>query len=183
MRLLVLMCATLSAACSGPATTVEFEVDHFQVPCVGEILQLCLLVREGENADWRRFFEPIEGWQHTWGESSRILVRQRSLFTSGDDRPVVYDLEEVLSTEPVEPGTLFSYPFRPEEEDEDNRAVIADGAGGGTLLDGRGFQCLDDVVCEDLDGALGSRASVFLTFAYDEPITAPLILRQVVISQ
>lgn len=169
-------------ACS--STELELEVDHYQVPCVAETLKLCLLTKDGESTDWNLFREDIEGYTHVWGQSDRIRVTERKLFTtSTSGAGFAYSLVEVLSSEDIAPGVSFLYPFRPEDEEDDEIRSVAREDGGGTLLDGKRFVCETDTACNDLDDGLGSRATVIMSLTYADPIDDDLILTSVSLSQ
>ena len=106
----------LLAACK-VGEVVELEVDHYQIPCLEERLHLCKLTRDIDAQLWDRFFEPIEGWDFPWGERSTLrLLKRKKVSTYGVETDV-YQLDEVLGSEPVAPGTEFTYPFRPNEQD------------------------------------------------------------------
>lgn len=164
-------------ACGGGVER-SFVMQHYQVPCLGEGgLQLCRLAKiDGLSTD-ERIFDEISGWTFTWGELATLTVIESQRLSS-QERETVWRLGEVISTEPVEPGVVFQYPFRPSEESDDVKAVVTED-GGGRLLDGRAFTCEDALICEDLGNVVGSRETVVLTFQYDDPITSPLILTQV----
>jgi hypothetical protein len=181
MRVALLPLAALAVGCA--ATDVEFEVDHYRVPCVVDTLQLCLLVKDSQDRDWDLLFADIEDYTHTWGQRERILVseRRRTSATTGGES-LAYRFEGVLDTEPIEPGTTFLYPFRPDEETEDIRAVTTT-EGGGELLDGKGFVCQDSQTCAELEDGIGSNGSVILTFVYNDPVTDPFTLTSVSLAQ
>jgi hypothetical protein len=171
----------LSAACSG-GVLVEMEVDHYQIPCLEERLHLCLLTRQEDNQTWDRFFEPIEDWSLTWGERSRLrLVKRQKLSAYGGEFDV-FQLDEVLSTEAMEPGTSFTYPFRPNEQDPALPMVtrIA-GTLRGALADGRSFECDSEEICGVIDDSLGASTTLVLDIAYDDPIEEPLRIRDAIL--
>lgn len=173
---LVLHLVTLAACSTGEL--IEMEVDHYQIPCLEERLHLCLLTREAGDQTWDRFFDTIEDWTPVWGERTSLSVLRREKLDPYGGTSDIYKLSEVLSVEPVEPGTTFTYPFRPNEQDP-NLPMVSRIAStlAGTLADGRQFNCLDEEVCQTIDESLGASATLVLDIVYADPIEAPLIVQ------
>jgi hypothetical protein len=53
---------------------VRWFVAPSRVDCVGEGVQKCLLVKEEPEAEWRRFYDSIEGFEYQEGYLYEILV-------------------------------------------------------------------------------------------------------------
>ena len=54
--------------------TVRYFVASHRVDCVGEGIRKCLLVKEQPEAEWRAFYDGIEGFEHQEGYRYEILV-------------------------------------------------------------------------------------------------------------
>lgn len=181
MRGPALASLVLLAACGG-GTEITFDVDHYQVPCVRETLQLCLFVRGDETEAWERYFGPIEGYEHEWGVPTRLRVLERAGLSAGGGSNISIILDEVLETSSIEPGTTFTYPFRPGDDTAEVQSVSLSG-NGGTLLDGKSFTCASTAICEELEEGTQSNATVVMDLEYTDPVSGPLLLTSVVLSQ
>jgi len=54
--------------------TVRYFVGPHRVDCVGEGIRKCLLVKEEPEAEWRLFYDGIEGFEYQEGYRYEILV-------------------------------------------------------------------------------------------------------------
>lgn len=173
----LVLCLINLIACS-TGELIELEVDHYQIPCLEERLHLCMLTREDEKQAWDRFFDTIEDWKPVWGERARLAVLKREKLDAYGGTSDFYKLEDEISVEPVEPGTTFTYPFRPNEQDPDLPMLKRiTNTLSGTLADGRQFNCADESVCQTIDDSLGASATLVLDIAYADPIDGPLIVQ------
>lgn len=168
---------TLLVACAG-ATTTEYEIDHYVIPCLEEDDYLCPLVRETADDPWAKFFEPIAGWTHTWGVVQRVKLTERSKVSVRTESASTWSLAEVLSQETVAADTSFAFPFEPARLDAANPLVAATDTGG-VFADGQTFTCADAALCVELDESFASRGTVVLTLAYIDPATPTLELRRI----
>ena len=53
---------------------LTLEVARDSVPCVGEMTGMCLQVRTPEETEWRKFYDPIEGFRHEKGTAYILKV-------------------------------------------------------------------------------------------------------------
>lgn len=182
-RMRRLLLATLVAAGCDRGEPVSLSLDHYQVPCLLERLQLCMLAKEGDEKTFDQFFETIEGYTHAWGNRVELNALRRTRFTSTGAESSGYELDEVLSQSPVEPGVTFTYPFRPNEQDPDAPMLTRNaGTLTGTFADGRAIVCETEEICQQLDDSLGSSSSLIIDVRYPDPITDPLILYSLTLS-
>lgn len=160
-------------ACETRESTLEIEA--YKRPCKVRDLALCFIARTEGDSVFQTFFEPIAGFDFRWGERTTLRLEQRvNQGLVEVDR--TWQLLDVLDTVPSEPGDRFSYPIPVAEQDGVFALTLdADGAGG-SLLDGRAFTCASPEVCDDLAPVLSDRRGILsVTFAFADPLDAPLI--------
>ena len=91
----------LAAACgvtNPDREVVTLEVAPNRVPCVGEGVQECLLVREPSDREFRYFYETIEGFTHEPGYRYVLRVERREVRNPPVDASnVAYRLVRMLS--------------------------------------------------------------------------------------
>lgn len=71
--------------------------------CHGAMLQQCLLVKKGPNAEWQNFYDPIEGFDYKAGFEYKIRIAITPIEQPMSDGPNRrYTLLDVLRKESVE---------------------------------------------------------------------------------
>lgn len=83
----------------GPSEgTVRYFVGPNRVDCVGEGIQKCLLVKEEPEAEWRRFYDSIEGFEYQEGYLYEILVDATPVENPpADGSSIAYRLVRIVS--------------------------------------------------------------------------------------
>lgn len=170
-----LLAATLTCLVAGCVGSEEiiYDVQHYRVPCLKQHLELCPLLKADDERDFAVFSQPINGFSPTWGESQRIRVVRRETVSPGTEPVVSYDLDTVLKTTPVDPGTVFTYRFRLADQDDGHPGFTLDGAGGGELLDGSPFTCAPATVCDTLATYDGANGTATVSLRYADPTSGP----------
>lgn len=106
LPLLILTLAALTGCTSTPTTLygqeviVVLEVAPERVPCQGEMEDLCLQVREPGEEEWRKFYDPIDGFEHEPGFLYTLRVSRREVLNPpADGSAFDYTLIEILEKE------------------------------------------------------------------------------------
>ena len=87
-----------SAVEQGKDETRTLYVAHFRVDCVGVAPMKCLQVRETPNAEWRMFYDGIEGFDYEEGYDYELRVRTEEVENPpADASSIRWILEEVVS--------------------------------------------------------------------------------------
>ena len=155
-----------------------FEVDHFKSPCVLEANQLCLRVREGDEETFDFLYSHIEGFEFEWGHRYELHVTVVPVeIPQRDTSSERYILEEVLSKEPVAPGTQFA--FHTSSLPPGTTPFLRVDSDGGVLLDGQGFRCPQVEHCVRISALQEEGRRFTVTMEYDQESEAPLLVRSV----
>ena len=118
----------LASGCAGTSTsgtetndsnmskTVQLTILPYKMPCVGEGIRLCILVKE--NAGEQQFFyNAIEGFNYEWGYTHELLVRTETIENpAADGSSIRYKLEKVVSKTAASAGTEVDLPHQMEGE-------------------------------------------------------------------
>lgn len=72
--LVVVACASARV---GQPDVLTIDVAPHTVPCQGEGIRTCMVVRLGRDTTWTYFYDPIEGFQHEAGYRYRLEVERR----------------------------------------------------------------------------------------------------------
>jgi len=87
-----------STAEEGRDETRTLYVAHFQVDCVGVAPMKCLQVRDTPDAEWRMFYDRIEGFDYEAGYDYELRVRTEDVENPpADASSIRWILEEVVS--------------------------------------------------------------------------------------
>jgi hypothetical protein len=94
-------------ACTSAPTLNEseevlvLEVAPDSVPCVGEMVGQCIQVRSPGEEDWRKFYDPIEGFEHEVGFRYTLRVGRREVLDPpADGSALAYRLISIIAREP-----------------------------------------------------------------------------------
>jgi hypothetical protein len=102
------MVALAACGVSAPAAVeaqeeiLVLEVAPDSVPCVGEMVGHCIQVRSPGEEAWRKFYDPIEGFEHEVGFHYTLRVARRDVPNPpADGSAYAYRLLGVISKEPA----------------------------------------------------------------------------------
>lgn len=105
--LLIVAYAVLPLACQisiGENTYEEIltlEIARNSVPCVGEMTGMCIQVRTPGETEWRKFYDPIEGFRHEEGTAYVLEVGRREVEDPpADGSAFRYRLIRVIDEDP-----------------------------------------------------------------------------------
>lgn len=107
-------CAENSAKTNSkmPAKTETMTIQHYQVPCQGESIQLCYLVKKQGQEDWEYFYDEIEGLDYEWGYVYSLEVSQTEVKNPPQDGSSLHTkVEKVVKKEAVAADTRFELPL------------------------------------------------------------------------
>lgn len=100
--------ATEAPAPAAAAEELTLFVGPNLEPCVGVAPQLCLLVRQSPDEDYRYFYDTIQGFTFEQGYEYELLVsRERRTNVPADASAFTYTLIEEVSKTPVEASASF----------------------------------------------------------------------------
>jgi hypothetical protein len=171
------LAATLAmgvAACGifGVSTVVTYEVQHYKSQCFGVAVRTCLLTRTGDETAFTNMFEAPSGFEYEWGFTYVIVVNEAELDEVAADGPSIRrTLNNVVSKEPVDPGTSFTMLVLNESD-----FVTEVSPGLFSLQDEREFLCEAPVDCAGLRAALADGLWVEYDFHHPVSPTDPLKL-------
>ena len=134
-------CAENAAKTSSkrPEKTETMTVQHYKVPCQGEFVQLCYLVKTQGQADWEYCYDVIQGFEYEWGYVYTLEVNKTTIDNPPQDgSSIAIQLVKVLKKEAVTGS--FELPLS-----MDGVALLEKNSGEWTY-----FQYIPVVVPEDL---------------------------------
>lgn len=103
MRRFLLCLLILAAACgiTGPdRDVITLEIAPNRVPCTGEGIMECFLVREPPSDEWTYFYAPIEGFTFEPGYRYVLRVERREVRNPpADGSSRAYRLVRIVSRE------------------------------------------------------------------------------------
>lgn len=97
-------CAENAAKTSSktPEKTVTMTIQHYKVPCQGESVQLCYLVKMQGQADWEYCYDEIQGFEYEWGYVYTLEVNKTTIDNPPQDgSSIAIQLVKVLKKEAV----------------------------------------------------------------------------------
>ncbi|WP_421794754.1 DUF4377 domain-containing protein [Haliscomenobacter sp.] len=97
-------CAENAAKTSSktPEKTETMTVQHYKVPCQGESVQLCYLVKTQGQADWEYWYDEIQGFEYEWGYVYTLEVNKTTIENPPQDgSSIAIKLVKVLKKEAV----------------------------------------------------------------------------------
>ena len=136
-----LHCAENAAKTSSktPQKNETMTVQHYKVPCQGESVQLCYLVKTQGQNDWEYFYDDIQGFDYEWGHVYTLEVNKTTIENPPQDgSSIAIKLVKVLKKEPV--AGSFELPLN-----MDGTVLLEKGSGDWTY-----FQYIPVLVPEDL---------------------------------
>lgn len=99
---LVSACTASTEAVYGEEEVIVLDVAPERVRCVGEMEDMCLQVRAPDEEEWRKFYDPIEGFRHEEGVRYTLEVGRREILNApADDSAYAYRLLRILDQERV----------------------------------------------------------------------------------
>lgn len=85
-----------------PEKTETMTVQHYKVPCQGESVQLCYLVKTPGQADWEYCYDEIQGFEYEWGYVYTLEVNKTTIDNPPQDgSSIAIRLVKVLKKEAV----------------------------------------------------------------------------------
>lgn len=99
-----LHCAENAAKTSSktPQKNETMTVQHYKVPCQGESVQLCYLVKTQGQNDWEYFYDEIQGFDYEWGHVYTLEVNKTTIDNPPQDgSSIAIKLVKVLKKEAV----------------------------------------------------------------------------------
>lgn len=136
-------CAENAAKTSSktPEKTETMTIQHYKVPCQGESVQLCYLVKTQGQTDWEYWYDEIQGFDYEWGYVYTLEVNKTTIDNPPQDgSSIAIRLVKVLKKEAVTSSTSFELPLMME-----GTAILEKGSGDWTY-----FQTIPVVVPSDL---------------------------------
>ena len=97
-------CAENAAKTSSktPEKTETMTVQHYKVPCQGESVQLCYLVKTQGQADWEYCYDEIQDFEYEWGYVYTLEVNKTTIDNPPQDgSSIAIQLVKVLKKEAV----------------------------------------------------------------------------------
>jgi len=97
-------CAENAAKTSSktPEKTETMTVQHYKVPCQGESVKLCYLVKTPGQADWEYCYDVIQGFEYEWGYVYTLEVNKTTIDNPPQDgSSIAIQLVKVLKKEAV----------------------------------------------------------------------------------
>ena len=165
---MILMLTALTLSASAEPAVIDIVVEGYLQSCTGECTTLCMVTSNGS------MYDPIEGLPFAWGRRKTVRLAVTPVpDPPADGSSIVYSLLEVLSDEPVPPGTTFSWKTDFSLNHMGYTSPID--LSSRTLLDGRVFTC-EEATCQALDAAMQAGQTATLQFAFPAPISDPLRL-------
>lgn len=124
-----------------PEKTETMTVQHYKVPCQGESIQLCYLVKTQGQADWEYGYDEIQGLEYEWGYVYTLEVSKTTIDNPPQDGSSnAIKLIKVVNKEAVAASTSFELPLIME-----GTAMLEKGSGDWTY-----FKTIPVVVPSDL---------------------------------
>jgi len=85
-----------------PEKTETMTVQHYKVPCQGESVQLCYLVKMQGQTDWEYSYDEIQGFEYEWGYVYTLEVNKTTIDNPPQDgSSITIQLVKVLKKEAV----------------------------------------------------------------------------------
>lgn len=169
--LVAVVLAPLGCGLLGGDDLRTLQVNHYEVECSGVALSLCLLVREGDNAEYTYLYETPRGFVYEWGYLYEIVVEERERSSVPVDGPTIQrTLRRVISKQRVPAGTMFGVILTASESRV--RRVSGDRY---RVYDAVDFECLD-TECEALAAAIASGSRILYSFEHPVEPSDPLRL-------
>lgn len=101
---------TTSSTTIEAANTKTFYVAPITVDCEGAGLQKCLLIKRKITDRWQLFYDNIEGFQHEWGNTYIIKVKETKLDSvSADASSLKHTLVEIVEKDQGEQELINLY--------------------------------------------------------------------------
>ena len=97
-------CAENAAKTSSktPEKTETMTIQHYKVPCQGESVQLCYLVKTQGQTDWEYWYDEIQGFDYEWGYVYTLEVNKTTIDNPPQDgSSIAIRLVKVLKKEAV----------------------------------------------------------------------------------
>ncbi|MDX2068563.1 MAG: DUF4377 domain-containing protein [Haliscomenobacter sp.] len=104
MAVTFLHCAENAAKTSNktPQKNETMTVQHYKVPCQGESVQLCYLVKTQGQTDWEYCYDVIQGFEYEWGYVYTLEVNKTTIDNPPQDgSSIALKLVKVLKKEAV----------------------------------------------------------------------------------
>jgi hypothetical protein len=90
---------------------VTLRIDHYQRPCVGVDIQLCLWVSKNGAAP-EYFYDTIESFDYKWGYTYEITAEQKKISRpAADGASITYRLKEIIKKEKFPADSSFALPL------------------------------------------------------------------------
>ncbi len=90
---------------------VTLRIDHYQRPCAGVDIQLCLWVSKNGAAP-EYFFDAIEGFDYKWGYTYEITAEQKTASRpAADGSSIIYRLKKIIKKEKFPADSCFALPL------------------------------------------------------------------------
>ncbi len=94
----VVSACTSTKAVLGPEEVLVLEVAPDSIACVGERVGRCIQVRSPGEEDWRKFYDPIDGFRHEPGVRYTLRVGRREVRNPpADGSAFTYRLIKVIT--------------------------------------------------------------------------------------
>lgn len=85
-----------------PEKTETMTIQHYKVPCQGESIQMCYLVKTQGQADWEYSYDEIQGFEYEWGYVYTLKVNKITIDNPPQDgSSIAIRLVKVVKKEAV----------------------------------------------------------------------------------
>lgn len=103
-------------ASENQAKEMKLTISHYKVPCSGESIQLCYLIKK-DDGKTEFFHDEIEGFEYQWGYNYVIgvekIIKGKVM---ADASSFTYKLKKVYKKEKILPGVTFELPLTYEDQ-------------------------------------------------------------------
>ncbi len=142
---------------------VNLEVKHYRVPAVALDLLLTTYVREGDDPNFRTFYNGIEGFTHELGFDYELLVKRSEIENPpADGSSIRYELIDIVSQTPGSTTELFEIGLAFNRGDFTDTFITGDDTNGFQLLNTIDIDC--STICNELNLDIPDGTALFGTF-------------------
>ena len=176
----ILSAFSLLTACGGGGEIQTLQIEPYKVACMGFVTQMCLVTQNETDTQPTLEYDWIEGFEYEWGKRYEIITETTEISDPpADGSSQRVELVEVVTAEPVDAGTTFSFNIRPQEYSQMGymahvEQVSTDDNTQWRMLDQQAFSASEEVG-QALVSALAGEADARLEFEFQEDLSIVLL--------